>query len=77
MTTFYLPVDRSGGVPLHRQIYRELRRAILDGKLLAGWLCSTGHTRKVRGCWRTTTTANTVMSVDLSARCKGWIRKSA
>jgi GntR family transcriptional regulator/MocR family aminotransferase len=36
MTTFYLPVDRSGGVPLHRQIYRELRRAILDGKLRPG-----------------------------------------
>lgn len=31
-----LPVDRGGGVPLHRQIYDGLRRAILDGMLRAG-----------------------------------------
>lgn len=31
-----LPVDRRSGVPLHRQIYDGLRRAILDGMLRAG-----------------------------------------
>ncbi len=31
-----VPVDRSAGVPLHRQIYDGLRRAILDGMLRAG-----------------------------------------
>ncbi len=31
-----LPVDRDGAVPLHRQIYDGLRRAILEGMLRAG-----------------------------------------
>ncbi|HEV2735439.1 MAG TPA: winged helix-turn-helix domain-containing protein, partial [Longimicrobiaceae bacterium] len=31
-----VPVDRRSGVPLHRQIYDGLRRAILDGMLRAG-----------------------------------------
>jgi GntR family transcriptional regulator / MocR family aminotransferase len=31
-----LPIDRTAGVPLHRQIYDGLRRAILDGMLRAG-----------------------------------------
>ncbi len=31
-----LPVDRTAGAPLHRQIYDGLRRAILDGMLRAG-----------------------------------------
>jgi GntR family transcriptional regulator/MocR family aminotransferase len=31
-----LPIDRASGVPLHRQIYEGLRRAILDGLLRAG-----------------------------------------
>jgi len=31
-----LPVDRTSGVPLHRQIYDGLRRAILGGMLRAG-----------------------------------------
>jgi GntR family transcriptional regulator/MocR family aminotransferase len=36
MTTLHLPVDRASGVPLHRQIYGGLRRAILDGLLRPG-----------------------------------------
>jgi GntR family transcriptional regulator/MocR family aminotransferase len=36
MTTLHLPIDRSAGTPLHRQIYEGLRRAILDGLLRAG-----------------------------------------
>lgn len=36
MTTLPLPVDRSVGVPIHRQIYDGLRRAILDGLLRPG-----------------------------------------
>jgi len=36
MTTFYVPVDRTSGVPLHRQIYDGCRRAILDGLLRPG-----------------------------------------
>lgn len=47
MTTFHLPVDRSSGVPIHRQIYDGLRQAILDGRLRPGqripstrWLAS-------------------------------------
>lgn len=36
MTTLHLPLDRSGGVPIHRQIYDGLRRAILDGALRPG-----------------------------------------
>jgi GntR family transcriptional regulator / MocR family aminotransferase len=36
MTTLHLPVDRSSGVPLHRQIYEGLRQAILDGRLRPG-----------------------------------------
>jgi GntR family transcriptional regulator/MocR family aminotransferase len=36
MTTFHLPIDRSAGVPLHRQIYEGCRRAILDGLLRPG-----------------------------------------
>ncbi|HYW11055.1 MAG TPA: hypothetical protein VE871_03835, partial [Longimicrobium sp.] len=31
-----LPVDRTSAVPLHRQIYDGLRRAILEGMLRAG-----------------------------------------
>jgi GntR family transcriptional regulator / MocR family aminotransferase len=33
MTTLYLPIDRSSAVPLHRQIYEAIRRAILAGLL--------------------------------------------
>ena len=36
MTTLHLPLDRSSGVPIHRQIYEGLRRAILDGLLRPG-----------------------------------------
>jgi GntR family transcriptional regulator/MocR family aminotransferase len=36
MATLFLPVDRGSGVPLHRQIYEGLRRAILDGLLRPG-----------------------------------------
>jgi GntR family transcriptional regulator/MocR family aminotransferase len=36
MTTLHLPVDRSSGVPIHRQISEGLRRAILDGLLRPG-----------------------------------------
>ena len=36
MTTLYLPLDRSEDVPIHRQIYQGLRRAILDGQLRPG-----------------------------------------
>jgi GntR family transcriptional regulator/MocR family aminotransferase len=36
MTTLHLPFDRSSGVPVHRQIYEGLRRAILDGLLRPG-----------------------------------------
>jgi GntR family transcriptional regulator/MocR family aminotransferase len=36
MTTLHLPIDRSSGVPVHRQIYDGLRRAILDGLLRPG-----------------------------------------
>ncbi len=36
MTTLHLSIDRSSGVPLHRQIYDGLRRAILDGLLRPG-----------------------------------------
>ena len=36
MTTLHLPVARSSGIPLHRQIYEGLRRAILDGRLRPG-----------------------------------------
>src|SRR5581483_1084959 len=32
----HLPIRRGGGVPLHRQIYDALRRAILDGLLRPG-----------------------------------------
>jgi GntR family transcriptional regulator/MocR family aminotransferase len=32
----HIPLDRSAGVPLHRQIYERLRRAILDGLLRPG-----------------------------------------
>ena len=32
----HLPIDRNAGVPLHRQIYDGLRRAILDGLLRPG-----------------------------------------
>ncbi|MBK3778048.1 GntR family transcriptional regulator, partial [Azospirillum brasilense] len=31
-----LPIDRTGGEPLLRQVYRELRRAILSGALPPG-----------------------------------------
>jgi GntR family transcriptional regulator/MocR family aminotransferase len=33
MTTLHLPIDRSSGTPIHRQIYQGLRRAILGGLL--------------------------------------------
>ena len=36
MTTLHLPFDRSSGVPIHRQVYQGLRRAILDGRLRPG-----------------------------------------
>lgn len=36
MTTLHLPVDRSSGVPIHRQVYQGFRRAILDGLLRPG-----------------------------------------
>jgi GntR family transcriptional regulator/MocR family aminotransferase len=36
MTTLHLPLDRSSGVPIHRQIYEGFRRAILDGLLRPG-----------------------------------------
>lgn len=36
MTTFYLPIDRHSGTPIHRQIYESLRQAILDGRLRSG-----------------------------------------
>ena len=36
MTTLHLPIDRSSRVPIHRQIYDGLRRAILDGLLRPG-----------------------------------------
>jgi GntR family transcriptional regulator/MocR family aminotransferase len=36
MTTLHLLVDRLSGVPLHRQIYEGLRRAILEGLLRPG-----------------------------------------
>ena len=36
MTTLHLPLDRSSRVPLHRQIYDGLRRAILEGLLRPG-----------------------------------------
>ena len=32
----HLPLDRNAGIPLHRQIYEGLRRAILDGALRPG-----------------------------------------
>ncbi len=36
MTTFHLPLDRSSGTPILRQIYEGLRRAILDGRIRPG-----------------------------------------
>ena len=36
MTTLHLPLDRSSGTPIHRQIYEGFRRAILDGLLRPG-----------------------------------------
>jgi GntR family transcriptional regulator/MocR family aminotransferase len=36
MTTLHLPLDRSSGLPIHRQIYDGLRRAILEGRLSPG-----------------------------------------
>jgi GntR family transcriptional regulator/MocR family aminotransferase len=36
MTTFPLPVDRTSGSPIHRQIYEGLRQAILPGRLRPG-----------------------------------------
>ncbi|MGH8194279.1 MAG: PLP-dependent aminotransferase family protein [Woeseiaceae bacterium] len=36
MTTLHLPIDRSAGGPIHRQIYEALRRAILNGLLRPG-----------------------------------------
>lgn len=32
----HIPLDRGAGIPLHRQIYERLRRAILDGLLRPG-----------------------------------------
>jgi GntR family transcriptional regulator / MocR family aminotransferase len=36
MTTLHLPLDRSSGTPIHRQIYEGIRCAILDGLLRPG-----------------------------------------
>jgi GntR family transcriptional regulator/MocR family aminotransferase len=36
MTTLHLLIDRSSAIPIHRQIYQGLRRAILDGLLRPG-----------------------------------------
>ena len=36
MATLHLPLDRSTGIPIFRQIYDGLRRAILDGRLSPG-----------------------------------------
>jgi GntR family transcriptional regulator / MocR family aminotransferase len=36
MTTLHLRIDESAGVPIHRQIYEGLRRAILEGVLRPG-----------------------------------------
>ncbi|MGL4967812.1 MAG: PLP-dependent aminotransferase family protein [Inquilinus sp.] len=36
MTTLHLPLDRAGGLPLHRQIYDGIRGAILAGALRPG-----------------------------------------
>jgi GntR family transcriptional regulator/MocR family aminotransferase len=33
MTTLHIPIDRSSGVPIHRQIYESVRLAILEGLL--------------------------------------------
>jgi DNA-binding transcriptional MocR family regulator len=44
MTTLPLAVDRSSGIPLHRQIYEGIRGAILDGLLRPGErVSSTRH----------------------------------
>jgi len=42
-TTPLIPLDRREGTPLHRQIYRGLREAILSGRLASG--CSVPSTR--------------------------------
>ena len=36
MTSLFLPIDRSSPVPIHRQIYEGIRRAVLDGLLRPG-----------------------------------------
>jgi GntR family transcriptional regulator/MocR family aminotransferase len=36
MTTLHVPIDRSSDVPIHRQVYEGVRRAILDGLLRPG-----------------------------------------
>jgi GntR family transcriptional regulator/MocR family aminotransferase len=36
MTTLCLPLERNSGVPIHRQVYEGLRRAILDGLVRPG-----------------------------------------
>jgi GntR family transcriptional regulator / MocR family aminotransferase len=36
MTTLHLAIDRTLGVPLHRQLYDALRDAVLDGRLRPG-----------------------------------------
>src|SRR6185503_655742 len=36
MTTLHVPLDRSSGTPIHRQIYEGFRRAILDGLIRPG-----------------------------------------
>src|SRR5262245_38479547 len=36
MATLHLPVDRADHIPLHRQVYEGLRRAVLDGRLRPG-----------------------------------------
>jgi GntR family transcriptional regulator/MocR family aminotransferase len=36
MTILHLAVDRSARAPLHRQVYEQLRRAILEGRLRSG-----------------------------------------
>jgi GntR family transcriptional regulator/MocR family aminotransferase len=36
LITLHLPLDRDAGVPIYRQVYDGLRRAILDGRLRPG-----------------------------------------
>ncbi|HEX6053231.1 MAG TPA: PLP-dependent aminotransferase family protein [Gemmatimonadaceae bacterium] len=36
MATLHLPIDRNAGVPIYRQVYDGIRRAILEGRLRPG-----------------------------------------